>query len=81
MKYPNIEAERVRSGLSRDDFSKAAGINKRVYENIQYGNTRMQLDVAARFAKLTGKSIEYLIQEGRNHAESKPGENAGAVSG
>ena len=33
MKYPNIEAERARIGMSKDDFAKKLGIATKTYYN------------------------------------------------
>lgn len=41
MKYPIIEAERIKRGMSRDEFANAVGVSSRTVSNWQSGKTEL----------------------------------------
>lgn len=60
MKYPNIEAERARRGISKDDFAEELGVSRKtLYNWIEKGciPTTALIQMADRF----DCSIDYLL--------------------
>lgn len=64
--YPNIEAERIRKGLSQDELIKALGYKERkTYFNwLSAGNIPEK--VLVQMADLFGCSIDYLLVRREN---------------
>lgn len=63
VKYPNIEAERARIGLSKDDLAKRLGVaRKTVFNWMQSGN--IPAGKLIEMADLFGCSIDYLLGRG-----------------
>lgn len=62
MKYPNIEAERARHGMTKTGLAKALGVcDKTLYNWIKSGvwpSTALQ-----KMAEMFGCSIDYLIAD------------------
>lgn len=61
MKYPNIEAERARMGLSKEDFAKSLGISTKTYYNWLNGVNPMPTDVLIKMAKMSNSRTDYLL--------------------
>lgn len=60
-KYGNIEAERVRLGLSKDDFAKSLGISIKTYYNWLNGMTPISIDALMKMSNIFNVSLEYLL--------------------
>lgn len=63
MKYPNIDAERARCGLTTDDLSKALGVTRKtLYNWCNHG--KIPLSALEQMSKLFGGcSVDYLLAE------------------
>ena len=60
MKYPNINAEMARNGMSRGDLAEKMGVcRKTVYNWLSKGNVPM--DVMVKLAELFDCSVDYLL--------------------
>lgn len=60
MKYPNIEAERARKGMSQDALAEALGVTRKtVFNWMTSGN--IPLGKLIVMADLFGCSIDYLL--------------------
>lgn len=63
MKYPNIEAERARKGMSQDELAEKLGVTRKTIFNwAQNGNIPASALVG--MADLFGCSIDYLLGRG-----------------
>lgn len=65
-KYPNIEAERVRKGMSQEDFIKKLGYKERktYYGWLSSGN--IPTSVLVKMADIFDCSIDYLLGRSRS---------------
>lgn len=61
MKYPNIEAERARIGMSKDDFAKKLGIATKTYYNWLNGVNPIPSDRLIEMSFLCDSKIDYLL--------------------
>lgn len=61
MKYPNMEAERVRLGMSKDDFAKKLGITTKTYYNWLNGVTPIPSDALIEMSDICKADIGYLL--------------------
>ena len=61
MKYPNIEAERARIGMTKDDFAKRLGIATKTYYNWLNGVNPIPSDRLIEMSLLNKKKIDYLL--------------------
>lgn len=60
MKYPNIEAERARHGISNDDLATELGVGRKtLYNWMEKGN--IPTTALVRMADLFKCSIDYLL--------------------
>lgn len=60
MKYPNIDAERARSGISNDRLAEALGVSRKtLYNWLSKGN--IPLSALNKMADMFGCSIDYLL--------------------
>ena len=59
--YPNIEAERARLGLSREEFAKLIGMTRRTYYSYLRGIGAFDSTILIRMAQLTKTSTDYLL--------------------
>lgn len=64
MKYPNIEAERARLGLSKEDFAKKLGIATKTYYNWINGVNPIPSDSLLLMADTCSSKIDYLLGRG-----------------
>lgn len=60
-RYANIEAERVRNGLSKVELSKVLEISPRTYTNWQYQNGDIPASKLVKLSKFFGCTIDYLL--------------------
>lgn len=61
MKYPNIEAERARAGLSKKAVAEHLGINVRTYQNWQAGKSNIPSDKLCAMCDMFERSADYLL--------------------
>lgn len=61
MKYPNIEAERIRRGISKEDFAEAIGVSKRTLGNWQRGSTELPVPKLLKICAVLGCRSDYLL--------------------
>lgn len=61
MKYPNIEAERARLGLSKVELSRSIGVALKTYYNWINGDNPIPSDVLIRMSEMFGTNIDYLL--------------------
>lgn len=60
MKYPNIEAERARKGISNDSLAEKLGVaRKTLYNWMEKGN--IPVSALIQMADLFGCTIDYLL--------------------
>lgn len=59
----NIEAERVRNGMSKEDLASELGISLRTYYNWINQLTAIPSTALKKMSALFGTSIEYLLVE------------------
>ena len=63
MKYPNIEAERARKGMTQDTLAERLGVTRKtVFNWMESGNIPLGKLIA--MADLFGCSIDYLLGRG-----------------
>ena len=60
LSYPNIEAERARRGLSKDEFSKMLGVSRKTYYN-WVAKGKIPQNKLELMADIFGTSTEYLL--------------------
>ena len=61
MKYPNIEAERARLGLSKDEFAKKLGVATKTYYNWLNGVNPIPSDALMEMARMSNSTMDYLM--------------------
>jgi len=61
LEYPNIEAERIRKQMSKEEFAAALGVNSRTIRNWQNGTTEIPLCKIKIMRELFGVTADYLI--------------------
>lgn len=60
MRYPNIEAERARAGMTKEDLAREIGISRKTLHNwIASGN--IPLSGLEKMSNIFGKSADYLL--------------------
>lgn len=59
--YANIEAERLRVGMSKGDLSDEVGITSRSYYNYIHGINPIPSKVLIKFSRLFNCSVDYLL--------------------
>lgn len=62
-KYMNIEAERVRNGLSKKDLADKLGVSKRTYYNWISGVKPMPHTKLKKMSYIFGVKVDYLLEE------------------
>lgn len=60
--YANIEAERVRHGLSKEELSSELDVSSKTYQNWQQKKSDIPASKLMTMAKLFDCSIDYLLQ-------------------
>lgn len=68
MNLPNIEAERIKRQISRDDFAKLLSVSRKTVNNWQNGRTEMPLSKLLLLSKTWGVSLDYLLGLDRDSA-------------
>lgn len=61
MKFPNIEAERARLGLSKEEFSKKLGIATKTYYNWITGDNPIPSTMLIKISEISGAKTDYLL--------------------
>lgn len=61
--YPNIEAERVRKGYSREELAKYLSVSLSTYYNWMAGRTAIPSTALKKMASLFKTTIDYLLEE------------------
>lgn len=61
MKYENIEAERARLGLSKDNFARSLGITTKTYYNWLNGVNPIPSDVLVKMSGICKADTDYLL--------------------
>lgn len=60
MKYPNIEAERARSGMSKEGLASELGVSRKTLHNwVSSGN--IPLTALTRMADMFNCTVDYLL--------------------
>lgn len=60
MRYPNIEAERARAGMTKEDLARKIGVTRKTLHNwVTTGN--IPLSGIEKMAEIFGKSTDYLL--------------------
>lgn len=59
----NIEAERVRKQITKEEFAKEMGISLKTYYNWINGVTEIPSKTLQKMAKFFGVQMEYLLEE------------------
>lgn len=59
----NIEAERVRKQMTKEEFAKEMGISLKTYYNWINGATAIPSTMLQKIAKFFGVQMEYLLEE------------------
>lgn len=70
----NIEAERVRKQMTKEELSSQLGIAARTYSNYIKGNTPIPSDVLLKMADLFHCTTDYLL--GLNTAQLQAGQDS-----
>lgn len=63
--YPNIEAERVRNGLKREELVEKIGISLSTYYNWLAGRTAIPSTSLKMMAQIFKTTTDYLLEERR----------------
>ena len=61
--YPNIEAERVRTGISREKLAEELGVSISTYYNWLAGRTAIPSTALKKMARIFEANIDYLLTE------------------
>jgi transcriptional regulator with XRE-family HTH domain len=61
MKYPNIEAERIKRGITKEEFAAEIGVTKRTVRNWQSGDTELPVSKLLRICNILGCRSDYLL--------------------
>lgn len=61
MKLPIIEAERIKHGIDKEEFSQALGVSKRTVSNWQNGRTEIPVSKLIAIASMLNCSTDYLL--------------------
>lgn len=59
--YANIEAARLKKGLTKEELSKRVKITSRTYYNYIYGNRAIPSSILLRLSKTLNCSVDYLL--------------------
>lgn len=61
MRYPNIEAERARNGMTKEKFASSLGISVSTVKNWQSGRTEIPASKIILMAGIFNVSTDYLL--------------------
>lgn len=61
MNLPNIEAERIKRQMSKDELAGLLGVSRRTIQNWQNGSTEVPLSKLVCLSKAWGASVDYLL--------------------
>ena len=61
-KYPNLEAERARNGLTVEKLTSALGVTRKTYYN-WLNNGKIPQSKLEKLSELFGVSVSYLLQK------------------
>ncbi|ANU53145.1 helix-turn-helix transcriptional regulator [Acutalibacter muris] len=61
MDYPNIEAERARLGLTKDELAERLGVSRKTLLNWQTGRTEIPSGKLIKLAYMFDCTIDYLL--------------------
>ncbi len=61
MKFPIIEAERIKHNMSREELAQQLGVSRRTIQNWQNGTTEIPLQKLVHLMKLYNCSADYLL--------------------
>lgn len=61
IKFPIIEAERIKRGISKEQFADALGVSWRTIRNWQNGRTDLPLSKLVKIRSVLGCSADYLL--------------------
>lgn len=61
--YPNIEAERVRNGLTKEGLAEKLGVSQKTYYNWQNGISAIPSTALKKMALIFNVDIGYLLVE------------------
>jgi len=70
-KYPNIESERARSGMSRRQLAAALGINRETYFDWLEGKYPVPYCFCLKMADMFNCNVDYLLAVNTNEASEK----------
>lgn len=68
LNFPNIEAERARLGLTKEEMAKKLGVSTKTYYNWVRGTNPIPSDALLKLSQLCKSSIDYLL--GKTSAKS-----------
>lgn len=60
MKF-DLRQARQYAGYTQDDIAAKVGVSKGTYQKYEYGDRKMRVDVAKRFAQTVGIPLEQII--------------------
>ena len=61
MKFPYIEAERIKHQMSKDELANLLEVSRRTVQNYQNGSTEIPVSKLVRLSEAWGVSINYLL--------------------
>lgn len=61
LNLPNIEAERVRRKMTKDEFAELLNVSRRTVQNWQNGRTEMPMSKIIKLSTTWGLSADYLL--------------------
>ncbi len=61
MKLPIIEAERIKRGIDKNEFSKLLGVSRRTVYNWQNGKTELPISKLIKLSNMWNCSTDYLL--------------------
>lgn len=61
MRYPNIEAERARHGMTKLEFSNSIDVTSKTYQNWQESKTEIPASKIIDMVRLFDVSADYLL--------------------
>ena len=65
MKYLNIEAERVRKDMTKEEFANILGVSMKTYYNWINTETPIPSTALLKMSKIFGVSVDYLLENSK----------------